>query len=114
LFLFPLNVGSINVLNGLNITVEEPNTIFRPLGDDRPIVVAGTLQGKDGRYSITTNNNTQFNAILPVLNYQGTLLVQDPLGNQKYIRITGRSWTESTVGTVVRRNIDITYVEVSS
>ncbi len=109
-----LNVGSINVLNGLNITVEEPNTIFRPLGDDRPIVVAGTLQGKDGRYSITTNNNTQFNAILPVLNYQGTLLVQDPLGNQKYIRITGRSWTESTVGTVVRRNIDITYVEVSS
>jgi len=109
-----LNVGSVNVLNGLNITVEEPNTIFRPLGDDRPIVVAGTLQGKDGRYTITTTNNTQFNLLLPVINYQGTLLVQDPLGNQKYIRITKRSWTESTVGTIVRRLIDIDYVEVSS
>ena len=109
-----LNVGSVNVINGLNIRVEEPNTIFRPLGNNRPIVVAGLLQGKDGRYTITTNNNTQFNAILPVINYQGTLLVQDPLGNQKYIRITSRNWTESTVGTVVRRTIELDYVEVSS
>jgi len=109
-----LNVGSINVLNGLNVKVEEPNTIFRPLGDDRPIVVAGNLQGKDGRYTITTATNAQFNTFLPIINYQGTLLVQDPLGNQKYIRITGRSWSESTVGTIVRRTIDLDYVEVSS
>jgi hypothetical protein len=109
-----LNVGSINVLNGLNIKIEEPNTIFRPLGDNRPIVVSGVLQGKDGRYTITTATNTQFNSILPVINYQGTILVQDPLGNQKYIRITNRGWTESTVGTVVRRTIDVDYVEVNS
>ena len=109
-----LNLGSVRVLKELDVEIEEPNTVFRPLGSDRPIVVAGPLQGEDGGYSIKTVTETEWDNFYPILTHQGTILVQDPYGNQKYIRITSRDWTAETQAGSVYRDITIRYVEVDA
>jgi hypothetical protein len=109
-----LNKGSIRVLKELDVLIEEPNTVFRPLGADRPIVVAGPIQGEDGGYSIKTVTEAEWDYILPLIQYQGNILVQDPYGNQKYIRIIDRSWTAETQSGNVYRDISLRYVEVSA
>jgi hypothetical protein len=49
----------------------------------------------------------------PLLTYQGIILVQDPFGNQKYIRITSRTWSAASQSNgVIYRDIDLAYVEV--
>jgi len=108
-----INLGSVRVLAQLDTNIEEANTVFRPLGATRPIVVAGPLQGEDGIYSIKTITEDEWDDFYPILNYQGTLLVQDPLENQKYIRITARTFTaESQQNATIHRNIELAYVEV--
>jgi hypothetical protein len=107
------NLGGVRVLAQLDTNIEEPNTVFRPLGSTRPIVVAGPLQGEDGIYSIKTLTEAEYDAIYLVMTHQGTILVQDPAGNQKYIRITSRTFAaESKQGGVIYRDIDLAYVEV--
>jgi hypothetical protein len=108
-----LNKGSIRVLRNISITVEEPNAVFRPLGESRPIVVSGLIQGQDGSYSIKTINSTEWDNILPLLDYQGIILAQDPYGDQKYIRIVTRDWVASNNGVNVHRDITVRYVEVN-
>jgi hypothetical protein len=109
-----LNIGSIRVLAQLDTTIEEPNTVFRPLGATRPIVVAGPLQGEDGIYSIKTLTEAEYDEFYPLMTHQGTILVQDPAGNQKYVRITSRTWqAESKQDGVIYRDIDLAYVEVT-
>jgi hypothetical protein len=51
------------------------------------------LQGEDGAYNIKTVTETEWDNIYPLVTHQGKLLVQDPFGNQKWIRITDRKWT---------------------
>lgn len=109
-----LNQGSIRVLQDFDVQLPEPNTVFRPLGSDRPIVVAGPIQGRDGGYAIKTVTEDEWDNLYPLLEYQGTILVQDPLGNQKYIRIIDRGWTESSPGGNVYRDVSIRYVEVDA
>lgn len=107
------NIGDVRVLAQLDTNIEEPNTVFRPLGSTRPIVVAGPLQGEDGIYSIKTLTEAEYDEIYPVMTHQGTILVQDPAGNQKYVRITSRTFAaESKQGGVIYRDIDLAYVEV--
>lgn len=108
-----INLGSVRVLAELDTNIEEPNTIFRPLGATRPIVVAGPLQGEDGIYSIKTITEEEWDDFYPMLNYQGTILVQDPLENQKYIRIVSRTFSaESKQDGTIFRDIELAYVEV--
>ena len=106
------NLGSIRVLKELDVQIDEPNTVFRPLGATRPIVVAGPLQGEDGGYNIKTITETEWDNFYPILTHQGTILVQDPYGNQKYIRIVTRDWNAETVAGIVHRDITLRYVEV--
>lgn len=110
-----LNVGSIRVLAELDTNIEEPNIIFRPLGSNRPIVVAGPIQGEDGVYSIKTVTEAEWDDFYPIMTHQGIILVQDPLGNQKYIRITARTWSaESKQDGTIYRDIELAYVEVEA
>ena len=108
-----INLGSVRVLAQLDTNIEEPNTVFRPLGSTRPIVVAGPLQGEDGIYSIKTVTEAEWDDLYPLITYQGTILVQDPQGNQKYIRVTSRTFSaESKSNGVIYRDLDLAYVEV--
>lgn len=109
-----LNTYGVPVQANLSVQVDEPNTIFRPLGTDRPKVVAGKLQGEDGSYSIVTTTNAQWVALEPILKHQGVLLVQDPFGDQKYVRITERKWENSTPSQLNIRNVTLDYVEVEA
>jgi len=110
-----INIGSVRVLAQLDTNIDEPNTVFRPLGKTRPIVVAGPLQGEDGIYSIKTVTEAEWDDIYPLVTHQGTILVQDPYGNQKYIRITARTWAaESKTDGTIFRDLDLAYVEVDA
>jgi hypothetical protein len=108
-----LNLGSVRVLKELDVQVDEPNTVFRPLGSSYPTIVAGPLQGEDGAYNIKTVTEDEWDDIYPLITHQGKLLVQDPFGNQKYIRITDRKWTAETQSGNIYRDITLTYVEVA-
>lgn len=109
-----INTGNVRVLAQLDTNIEEPNTVFRPLGESRPIVVAGPLQGEDGIYSIKTLTEDEWDNFYPILEHQGTLLVQDPQLNQKLIRVIGRTWAaESFQNGVIYRDIELAYVEVN-
>ena len=108
------NIGSVRVLKELDVQIDEPNTIFRPLGATRPIVVAGPLQGEDGGYIIKTVTEDEWDDFYGTLTHQGTILVQDPYGNQKYIRIVSRDWTAETQAGQVYRDITLRYVEVDA
>jgi hypothetical protein len=107
-----LNLGSVRVLKELDVQVDEPNTIFRPLGSSYPIVVAGPLQGEDGAYNLKTVTEDEWDDLYPLITHQGKLLIQDPFGNQKYIRVTDRKWTAETQSGNVYRDITLNYVEI--
>lgn len=108
-----LNKGSVRVLKELDVIVDEPNTTFRPLGSTRPTIIAGPLQGEDGAYNIKTVTEEEWDAFYPLLIHQGKILVQDPFGNQKWVRIIDRKWTAETQSGNVYRDITLKYVEIA-
>lgn len=107
-----LNVGSLNVTTPLNVAVQEPFTVFKPLGKNLPVIVSGLIGGEDGSYRIITTNQTQWSAVEAIIVHQGVLLAQDPSGRQKYIRVTNRSWVESYSAGRITREVMIDFVEV--
>lgn len=107
-----LNVGSLRVLGPLQVVVEEPHTVFRPIGADRPIVIAGAIGGQDGSLEIVTNGDAEWADVEAILLHQGVLLVQDPTGRQKYIRVTSRAWEEAYSAGRIVRTASVDFVEV--
>ncbi len=106
-----LNVGGLRVAPSLAISVEEPVTVFRPLGRALPVVVSGLIGGYDGSYRISIVGD-EWDDIEGVLLHQGTLLVQEPTGVQKYIRVTGRQMSQDWQGSRSLRTVQVDYVEV--
>lgn len=107
-----LNVGGLRISTALGITVEEPVTVFRPLGRSLPVVVSGLIGGYDGSYRISIVGD-EWDDVSGILLHQGTLLAQEPSGEQKYIRITGRQMTQEWQGRRSLRTVQVNYVEVS-
>ena len=109
-----IRVVGINVLQPLNLKIIESYGVFKPLGASKTVVVSQSIYGIDGTYEFVTTGETKWNELYPVLNYQGTLHVHDPLGRQKYVRFVERNWTESgNINSLVRR-IKVTYYEVGA
>lgn len=107
-----LNTGSVRVQNPLSISVEEPHTVFRPLGTNLPIVVTGLIGGEDATLEILTMTDAEWTSIEDILLHQGVLLIQSPQGDQRYARVVTRSWDESySVGRLTRR-VTVSYYEV--
>ena len=104
----------IDVLQPLNSTIVESYGVFKPLGASKTVVVSQSIYGVDGTYEFVTTGETEWNTLYPVLTYQGTLHVHDPLGRQKYVRFVDRNWTESgNINALVRR-VKVTYFEVAA
>jgi hypothetical protein len=104
----------IDVLQPLNSTIVESYGVFKPLGASKTVVVSQSIYGVDGNYEFVTTGETEWDALYPVLTYQGTLHVHDPLGRQKYVRFVERNWTESgNINSLVRR-VKVTYFEVGA
>lgn len=109
-----LNVGTVTVLDGLDVNVEEQIGVFRPLGRQYPVVLSQAIGGLDGSYEIATRGAAEHAAVWAVLAHQGTLLVQDPFGEQKYIRIIRRGMNRTGGASMPITRIAVEYVEVSS
>ena len=109
-----LNIGGVKVANGTQEGFVESVAIFRPLGRTTPVVVAGYVYGNDGQYTITTISDSEFNSLVPILRHQGKLLVQDPYGTQKYVRLLSRSWQAGGTSGRRLRRISVDYVEIEA
>ena len=96
----------------MNQTIVESYGVFKPLGASKSVVVSQSIYGVDGTYQITVQGESDWDAIYPVLTYQGTLLVRDPLARQKYVRFVDRNWTESGNINNLIRVVKVTYFEV--
>ena len=107
-------VTELRVQQPLNSSIVESYGVFKPLGASKTVVVATSIYGIDGSYEFTTQGETEWNNLYPVLTYQGILHVHDPLGRQKYVRFVDRTWTE--VGDIdnLIRNAKVNYYEVEA
>lgn len=104
----------LQVQQPLNSSIVESYGVFKPLGASKTIVVASSIYGIDGIYEFTTKGDTEWDALYPVLVYQGTLYVADPLGRQKYVRFVDRTWNESGPISSLIRQVKVTYFEVGA
>jgi hypothetical protein len=109
-----IRARALRVQQPLNSQVVESYGQFKPLGASKTVVVATSIYGIDGSYEFTTQGETEWNNLYPVLTYQGILHVHDPLGRQKYVRFVDRTWTE--VGNISNliRNAKVNYFEVGA
>lgn len=108
------NIGGVRVSNGIQEGFYESVSVYRPLGRTTPVVVGGYVYGNDGSYTITTIDDNEFSDLDAILRYQGKILVQDPYGTQKYIRLVSRSWQAGgTSGRRIRR-VNVDYVEIEA
>lgn len=107
-----LNVSAARVTDGVSEEQGGQVAVFQPIGRARSVVVEGALGGRDGSYRIFTSSDAEFSAVYAAVTSQRTLLVQDPFGQQKYVRVTDRSW--ELTGTPARpiRVVEVSYVEV--
>lgn len=111
---FSLNVAGVRIQGPLEVTVEEPNTVVRPLGRNRPVVVSGLVQGKDGQFVIKSVSDDEWALLEPALLAQSHVLVQDPLGAQKYVRVIERNCSYEAYGASRIRTVTVSYVEVEA
>lgn len=88
-----LNIGNLAVLVGVGADKEETLGVFKPIGRSTSVVVAGDLYGWDGSFKVFTKTSAERAAFKSLLDHQGALLVQDPFGEQRYIRVTSRKQT---------------------
>ena len=108
-----LNTGGVRILEGLDELIEEDLGIFRPKGRSTALVVSGSIYGRDGTYRIVTSTTGEWDDVYALARHQGTILVQDPFGDQKYIRLVARRWVTTGAVSALRRQLDLTYVEAS-
>jgi hypothetical protein len=109
-----IKVRSLRVQQPLNSQIVESYGQFKPLGASKTIVIATSIYGIDGSYEFTTQGETEWDNLYPVLTYQGILHVHDPLGRQKYVRFVDRTWTEVGPITNLIRNAKVNYFEVGA
>jgi hypothetical protein len=109
-----IKINGVNVEQPLSQTIVESYGVFKPLGASKSVVIAQSIYGVDGSYQITTQGEDEWDALYPVLTYQGTLHVHDPLGRQKYVRFVDRNWTESGNINNLIRVIKVSYFEVDA
>ena len=109
-----VKVVGAKVEQPLNQNIVESYGVFKPLGASKSVVISQSLYGEDGSYQITTQGEDEWDALYPVITYQGVLFVTDPLGRQKYVRFVDRTWTE--VGPIANliRNAKVNYFEVGA
>ena len=109
-----IRVTNLVVDQPLSSTIVESYGVFKPLGASKTVVVAQSIYGVDGTYKITVQGEDAWDELYPLLTYQGTLHVHDPLGRQKYVRFVERKWTESGSIDNLIRVVDVTYFEVGA
>lgn len=92
------------------VTVPESLGVFRPLGRKNAVVLSSGLHGEDGTLQLVIRDD--WDTARAVLLSTDPVLVQDPFGGHKYVRITSRDWRLLGAATAPRRPVDVGYVEI--
>lgn len=96
----------------------ESATVHSPLGRAKPIVVADVVSGEDGTIELGVFTATDWVALRELLVAQRPLLLQNPLGEQRYLRLSGpRSISRPDFGFDAvnpMRTVKVPYVEVDA
>lgn len=108
-----LNLGGVSVLTDPGESITEDLGVFTPIGRSTPVVISGGLSGREGNYALVVSGASAWTAFEPLLRHTGTLLVQSPFGDQRYVRIVERSVTLTGTTGAPRREVEVKYVEVS-
>lgn len=110
-----LNSGSLRITGPLNMKKDQSVGVFRPLGRSRAVVVGNEIQGYDGTYGIVAQGADEWDIVERLFfTYNGTLIVQSPFGDQKYVRVTDRSVQKSGTADLPQYRASVDYVEVDS
>jgi hypothetical protein len=110
-----LNIAKdVKVLGDLELQQDEDLGVFTPMGRSAKVVVHGTVRGEDGAYDILCPDQATFDTLAAVLNGRALVLVADPFGEQKYIRITGRTYSKTGAAAAPRYYVNVQYVQVDS
>jgi hypothetical protein len=107
-----LNRGFPKVAPGFQVVADEQVGVFRPIGRRTAVVISSGLQGEDGSFTISTVGDSEFDGVWAVVSHTGSLLLQTPQGEQKYIRIIDRSFSRSGTLGNSQNELSIKYVEV--
>lgn len=97
---------------------QETTAVFRPLGRPDAVVVADDLNGaelpEDGTLQIIARGDAEWATVRALLDYQGTLLLQSPYGDHRYIRVVDeRPVAVQGPAGDPRRTIEASYVQVA-
>lgn len=115
-----LNVGGtgsklLRVVKGsLSFERTQDMSVHRPLGRSKAIVVTGDLEGEDGSFELVTFGDTEWAQVAAALNYQAPVVLQDPNGTQKYVRVLSPVSWKRTAGANLQRTVSVAYVEVDT
>jgi hypothetical protein len=107
-----LNKGSLKVNPGFESNPKEQVGVFRPIGRRTAVIVSSGLQGEDGEFKISTSGDSEFDDVWALATHTGSLLLQTPQAEQKYIRIVDRSYSRAGTVTNPQNEVTIVYVEV--
>ena len=108
-----LNIGGARVRGPVDTSIESKTGVFYPLGRDRAVVVTGDVYGQDGTYEVTVIGQSEWDSGRELLlEWMGNVIVQDPFGDQKVVRIVKRSVTQGGTTGVPWWTVALDYVEV--
>ena len=105
-------------VSGVTFTRAESNTVLRPLGSTKSIVVAGDMTGDDGSVEWVTDTRAEWETLKGLLTYQGPLLLTSPFrradgSNESWVvRLTSRSWDPDGTTTTPIHRAQADFVEV--
>ncbi len=109
-----LNRGGLAVAPGFNVERIEQIGVFRPIGRGTAVTVTAGLLGEDGKLEIQTTSRAEFEAVWLLCCHVGTLLLQTPDGDQRFIRVTSRSYKRDGTVRSPLTVISLDYVEVAA
>lgn len=105
-------------VSGIAFSRAEANTVMRPLGSTKSIVVAGDMTGDDGSLEWVTDTRAKWETLKSLLTYQGPLQLTSPFrradgsNEQWVIRLTTRSWDPDGTTTTPVHRAQADFVEV--
>ena len=109
-----LNWLDANVDADPTFAQNEDAGVFRPIGRKYPVVVSMSIGGADGSMVVTARTAAEWAKLEALRDYAGSLLLESPRGWSRYIRIIGRSWTETGGKGAARRKVACEFLEVGA
>lgn len=88
--------------------------VLNPVDGDYPVTVSGAMGGIGGSLTLLAAGATEIATIKALSGYVGSILLEDPYGEAKYISATKYAWDRHGAVGSERRLVTMDYAEVGS